>query len=98
MTPGVMDPTDRIIDIINEGKPDTLSRIAEIVCGCDAIAARPLSEWHEDHGAVTWWKFPVDEPAWIGQPGDSDWPGYHTHWTPHPALPGDTSQLGDTEK
>lgn len=49
--------------------------------------ARPLAEWHEDHGAVTWWTFPVNEPAWIGQPGDSDWPGYHTHWSPHPAIP-----------
>lgn len=49
--------------------------------------ARLLSEWHEDHGPVTWWKLPVDEPAWIGSPLDSDWPGYHTHWTPHPTVP-----------
>jgi hypothetical protein len=49
--------------------------------------ARPLDEWHEDDGPVVWWKFPVDEPAWIGTPLDSDWPGYHTHWTPHPEVP-----------
>lgn len=49
--------------------------------------ARPLDEWHEDDGPVVWWKSPVDEPAWIGTPLDSDWPGYHTHWTPHPAVP-----------
>lgn len=50
-------------------------------------SARPLSEWHEDDGPVVWWKFPVDEPAWIGTPNCDDWPGYHTHWTPHPAIP-----------
>lgn len=49
--------------------------------------ARPLDDWHEDDGPVVWWKLPVDEPAWIGTPLDSDWPGYHTHWTPHPAAP-----------
>lgn len=48
---------------------------------------RPLDDWHEDDGPVVWWKLPVDEPAWIGTPLDSDWPGYHTHWTPHPAVP-----------
>ncbi|MEN1942691.1 hypothetical protein WCE55_02365 [Luteimonas sp. MJ293] len=49
--------------------------------------ARPLDDWHEDDGPVVWWKLPVDEPAWIGTPLDSDWPEYHTHWTPHPAVP-----------
>jgi hypothetical protein len=51
------------------------------------LLARHRDEWREDTGPVVWWKFPVDEPAWIGAPNDSDWPGYHTHWTPHPALP-----------
>lgn len=49
--------------------------------------ARPLDEWHEDHGHVTWWKFPVNEPSYIGHPLCCDWPGYHTHWTPHPEIP-----------
>ena len=49
--------------------------------------ARPLADWHEDDGAVVWWKLPVDEPAWIGTPLDDAWPGYHTHWTPHPTVP-----------
>lgn len=52
-----------------------------------ANVPRPLSEWDEDFGTVMWWKLPVDEPAWIGHPGNSDWPGYHTHWTPHPPIP-----------
>ena len=46
------------------------------------VVARPLAEWHEDMGAVLWWLLPVDDPPYCGQPGDSDWPGYHTHWTP----------------
>lgn len=27
-------------------------------------------------------KFPIDEPPYVGTPLDSDWPGYHNHWTP----------------
>ena len=53
----------------------------------EAAVARPLCEYHEDHGAVVWWRFPVNEPSYIGTPNDSDWPGYHTHWTPHPDVP-----------
>lgn len=52
-----------------------------------APKARPKKEWHEDYGHVVWWKFPVEEPSWIGTPNDDDWPGYHTHWTPHPDIP-----------
>ncbi|TDB27360.1 hypothetical protein ATCM_06640 [Stenotrophomonas sp. ATCM1_4] len=58
-----------------------------------APEARPLDECHEDHGPGVWWAWDSErsawmgEPAWIGAPGDSDWPGYHTHWTPHPAMP-----------
>ena len=51
------------------------------------VVARPLDEWHEDYGPVLWWRFPVEEPPFIGTPLDSDWPGYHTHWTPHPPIP-----------
>lgn len=49
--------------------------------------ARPEEEWHEDMGSVVWWLFPVSEPGWIGTPLDSNWPGYHTHFTPHPPVP-----------
>lgn len=49
----------------------------------DALTvARPLSEWHEDHGHVLWWEFPVEAPPYCGTPTDDDWPGQHTHWTP----------------
>lgn len=51
---------------------------------------RQASEWHEDMGCVLWWVLPVCEPPWCGQPHDSDWTGYHTHWTPLPPCPGET--------
>lgn len=41
----------------------------------------PLAEWHEDDGPVLWWRFPVNEPPYVGTPLDQGWPGYHTHWT-----------------
>ncbi len=54
-------------------------------------AAQTLAEWHEDFGPVVWWRFcqdeRPDEASWIGTPLDDDWPGYHTHWTPHPPIP-----------
>jgi hypothetical protein len=49
--------------------------------------ARPLDEWHEDFGEVLWWFFPMTEPPYIGSPLCSNWPGYHTHWTPCPPVP-----------
>lgn len=61
------------------------------------LVARPLSDWHEDHGFVTWWKFPVNEPSYIGSPLCEDWPGYHTHWTPHPDIPANAAALATTE-
>ena len=55
----------------------------------EAAEAKPLAEYHEDNGPVLWWAFPVNEPPYVGAPFDSDWPGYHTHWTPLvvPATP-----------
>lgn len=32
--------------------------------------ARPLSEWHEEIGPVLWWKFPINEPPYVGTPLD----------------------------
>ena len=49
--------------------------------------AIPGEKYHEDMGPVTWWRLPVDEPPWVGTPNDSDWPGYHTHFTPAPTNP-----------
>lgn len=53
------------------------------------LSARPLSEWHEDHGPALWWHFPIAEPPYVGTPNDADWDdsGFHTHWTPIPIPP-----------
>ncbi|QQM29334.1 Lar family restriction alleviation protein [Martelella lutilitoris] len=69
-----------------------LSAIEPADTGTTRETARHLDEWHEDLGFVTWWKFPVNEPAWIGTPNCSDWPGYHTHFTPHPPVPSEPGQ------
>lgn len=74
---------------------DTVKRIiTAVIYSVDGSPnARPLNEYHEDHGAVVWFcwdeknKEWLGEAAWIGKPDDSDWPGYHTHWIPHPPLP-----------
>ena len=31
---------------------------------------RPFAEWHEDHGSVLWWHFPITEPPYVGSPLD----------------------------
>ena len=32
--------------------------------------ARPRAEWSPDVGTVLWWKFPIDEPPYVGSPLD----------------------------
>jgi hypothetical protein len=51
--------------------------------------AIPGEHYHEDDGPVLWWQLPVmdQEQPWVGTPNDSDWPGYHTHYTPLPPAP-----------
>lgn len=36
----------------------------------NAPRPRPLSEWSEERGAVLWWRFPIDEPPYVGTPND----------------------------
>jgi len=49
--------------------------------GRPAVEPVPVSEWHEDIGDVLWWRFPIEEPPYVGSPLDTDWPGHHTHFT-----------------
>lgn len=54
------------------------------------LHARPLEDWDEEMGDVLWWRFPIEEPPWIGSPLDTGWPlvaNYVTHWTPIPIPP-----------
>lgn len=34
------------------------------------MKAVPISEYHEDMGDVLWWKFPIMEVPYVGQPSD----------------------------
>ncbi|ULQ47448.1 hypothetical protein JN531_003990 [Flagellatimonas centrodinii] len=64
------------------------AHIAKLQAALDeAQKVRTLGDYHEDYGPVVWWTKPCNEPAWIGTPLDDTWPGYHTHWTKHPAVP-----------
>lgn len=38
------------------------------------MKARPISEYHEDMGPVLWWRFPIDEPPYVGSPLDLGFP------------------------
>ena len=60
-------------------------------------AARPIDEYHEDMGPVAWWKFPIVEASYIGSPNFDDWPGYHTHFTPHPAIPSNHAAIDNAQ-
>jgi hypothetical protein len=55
--------------------------------GDTGAEAKHHRHWHEDIGNVLWWRFPIDEPPYVGTPLDCDWPGYHTHFTPLPPIP-----------
>ncbi len=57
-----------------------INKKMQLISGCNT--ARPIDEWHEDYGDVLWWIFPIAEPPYCGSPLASDWPEYHTHWTP----------------
>lgn len=63
------------IDCVNEIKGGSLIELE------DAVKAIPLAEWDHDDGNVLWWILPVVEPPYCGSPDDTDWPGYHTHFT-----------------
>src|SRR5436305_1074712 len=35
---------------------------------CPRFKARAIAEYHEDMGDVLWWKFPIEEPPYVGSP------------------------------
>lgn len=83
----LIDEIERLSRALVNARNDALEAAQREPGQEDHDAVRTLAEWHEDDGPVVWWRFLVDEPAWIGTPLDDDWPGYHTHWTPHPKPP-----------
>ena len=75
------------MDCKNCWKTKLVNPVQEWVSVDEPPIARPLEEWYEDYGDVLWWKFPIEEPPYVGSPLCSDWPEYHTHWTPLPPYP-----------
>jgi len=76
-------------DLLEEGEfsPWLGDAIADARQALAPEVAIPGERYHEDDGPVLWWRFPVEEPPYAGTPNDSDWPGYHTHFTPLPPAP-----------
>lgn len=69
-------------DVLGPSLRDLATRLRAIAAPRVTTVARPIDEWHEDRGDALWWRFPIDEPPYVGSPICDDWPGYHTHWTP----------------
>ncbi len=70
-----------------DDKPDPCPKcgatVADGVCALpNKVYAQHLEKWHEDFGSMLWWFFPITEDPYVGSPLDTNWPGYHTHWTP----------------
>lgn len=66
--------------------PDAAAELARLT------TLRPEEDWTENMGSVLWWYLPngyIEEPPYCGSPLDTEWPGYHTHWTPLPQLQAD---------
>ena len=89
-----MNVREKLVDIVERASVRTLPKNTchtNIVMLVNALieegvtvqeCARPLEEWGEDYGDVLWWKFPIEEPPYVGSPLDEKWPAYHTHWAP----------------
>jgi len=74
----------RVTELLEANNREVEHRRAAI--GAKFLDLYPADTWHEDFGPVLWWKLPVSEAPWCGSPGDSDWPGYHTHWSHLPQV------------
>jgi hypothetical protein len=55
---------------VNGGSPVETQPLYTAEAELGLPAPRPLAEWHEDIGDVLWWKFPIDEPPYVGSPLD----------------------------
>ena len=81
-----MDVREKLIEILEEpcGSLYPACELADHLISNGVTVqegARPIEEWNEDFGDVLWWKFPIEEPPYVGSPLDEKWNGYHTHWT-----------------
>lgn len=78
-----MQNSDKIKDILEtlflEEDTDWLIQQAEKQQ--KANTPKPIEEWHEDDGDCLWWFFPIVEAPYCGNPLDSNFPDYVTHFT-----------------
>ncbi len=82
----VLDEARRIVDEVDllDAAPVLRALVAEVERLRAIEALRPLDEYHEDHGAVLWWRVPIVEPPYCGTLLDDDFPDDVTHWSPLP--------------
>lgn len=73
----LLDPANRCVD----PNDDCIEHHPDAKAGLKAKDPQPLAEYHEDMGPVLWWRFPIEEPPYVGSPLYTDWPGAHTHFT-----------------
>jgi len=66
----LLDPRNNIVD----PDKDTIDLHPDILRAREATTPRPRLEWREHMGDVLWWKFPIEEPPYLGNPLDTDWP------------------------
>jgi hypothetical protein len=50
-----------------------VERLSDFVITMHALA-RPIEAYHEDFGPVMWWRFPIQEPPYVGSPLDTGTP------------------------
>jgi hypothetical protein len=58
-------PSQKIAELCEEN-----AKLRATLAEAKAQVARPLSEWTEEVGDALWWRFPVEEPPYVGSPND----------------------------
>jgi len=59
-----------LTDIVSDQEKVANQLADELNLVKDLKQPRPLAEYREDMGPVLWWKFPIEEPPYVGTPSD----------------------------
>src|SRR5690349_21663512 len=79
---GKIDMNDPL-SLVRKDKPPMFAAGVDVRAVVEKIAdeiitmhglARPIDTYHEDYGPVLWWRFPVQEPPYVGTPLDTGTP------------------------
>lgn len=72
---------------VRDEKHEATDAFVGVVRELDALRTpRPRDEWKESDGTVLWWRLPVEEPPYVGDLREDDFPDDVTHWTPIPNV------------